>query len=148
MAWGAVEGERAVPSAVCPLRPACIHPHGLPSPNSFNQLAHRLGLATAAALQADVCLALGWAGPLSPMARLLRVSPFGRSSADQESGSGSGSRGNVIAGGSAGAPDPCLSSAVAAYLNRPEAQRALHANTSGVLPYRWTYCTGRVQYDE
>eukprot|EP00887_Chlorella_sp_A99_P007394 scaffold2.g7394.t1 len=44
--------------------------------------------------------------------------------------------------------DPCIGLAVEAYLNQPEVQAALHANVSGMLSYRWTLCTSRVQYDE
>lgn len=35
--------------------------------------------------------------------------------------------------------DPCSSDYTETYLNRPEVQRALHANVTGI-PYPWTHC--------
>lgn len=40
----------------------------------------------------------------------------------------------------AGATDPCIDRYVMEYLNRPDVQRALHANTTNV-PYRWSPCS-------
>ena len=39
--------------------------------------------------------------------------------------------------------DPCIDDEVETYLNRPDVQLAMHANTSRHrLPYRWTQCAG------
>lgn len=43
--------------------------------------------------------------------------------------------------------DPCVGVEVADYLNRPEVQRALHANTTA-LPYPWTECSNVVDYSD
>ncbi|XP_058078157.1 serine carboxypeptidase-like 46 [Magnolia sinica] len=43
--------------------------------------------------------------------------------------------------------DPCLQDRVLAYLNKPEVQKALHANTTG-LPFRWDFCLGSLVYQE
>ncbi|PSC70972.1 serine carboxypeptidase 24-like [Micractinium conductrix] len=45
-----------------------------------------------------------------------------------------------------GAYDPCIDSETEAYLNRPDVQRALHANVSGKLPGPWQDCTPRIKY--
>ncbi|KAF9604090.1 hypothetical protein IFM89_002765 [Coptis chinensis] len=37
--------------------------------------------------------------------------------------------------------DPCLTDRIFTYLNRPEVQKALHANTT-ILPYKWGFCRG------
>ncbi|XP_044961247.1 serine carboxypeptidase-like 34 [Hordeum vulgare subsp. vulgare] len=37
--------------------------------------------------------------------------------------------------------DPCLDNYVADYLNRRDVQDALHANTTGSIPYAWTACS-------
>jgi serine carboxypeptidase-like clade 2 len=37
--------------------------------------------------------------------------------------------------------DPCIGSYAEAYFNRPEVQRAIHANVSGIIPYNWTGCS-------
>ncbi|XP_021299771.1 serine carboxypeptidase-like 46 isoform X2 [Herrania umbratica] len=37
--------------------------------------------------------------------------------------------------------DPCIEDRIHKYLNKPEVQEALHANTTH-LPYRWEFCTG------
>lgn len=41
--------------------------------------------------------------------------------------------------------DPCVDDEVEVYLNRPEVQEALHANTTH-LPWRWTDCSEIVDY--
>ena len=41
--------------------------------------------------------------------------------------------------------DPCIEDGVAAYLNRPDVQAALHANRTG-LPYPWSDCSSIVEY--
>ncbi|KAG0589697.1 hypothetical protein KC19_1G040600 [Ceratodon purpureus] len=41
--------------------------------------------------------------------------------------------------------DPCTGNYAEAYFNRPEVQRALHANVSGIIPYNWTGCSGELQ---
>lgn len=41
--------------------------------------------------------------------------------------------------------DPCVDDEVETYLNRPEVQEALHANTTS-LPWRWTDCSDIVDY--
>ncbi|OWM73971.1 serine carboxypeptidase-like 46 [Punica granatum] len=41
--------------------------------------------------------------------------------------------------------DPCLNDRIFTYLNRPEVQRALYANTTNV-PSRWKFCGGPLQY--
>lgn len=47
--------------------------------------------------------------------------------------------------GPTGKYDPCVDDAVTLYMNRPEVQRALHANTTN-LPHPWTTCTPYIQY--
>lgn len=42
--------------------------------------------------------------------------------------------------------DPCVDDEVEQYLNRAEVQAALHANTSGQLPWPWQDCNHRVRY--
>ncbi|CAE7923916.1 SCPL25, partial [Symbiodinium sp. KB8] len=42
--------------------------------------------------------------------------------------------------------DPCVSSSVSHYLNRPEVQSAIHANTTGSLHYPWSDCSSIVHY--
>ncbi|KAF9604092.1 hypothetical protein IFM89_002767 [Coptis chinensis] len=37
--------------------------------------------------------------------------------------------------------DPCLTDRIFSYLNRPDVQKALHANTT-ILPYEWDFCDG------
>lgn len=37
--------------------------------------------------------------------------------------------------------DPCLQDRIFSYLNRPDVQKSLHANTTG-LPYVWNFCHG------
>ncbi|MCD9645834.1 hypothetical protein HAX54_035130 [Datura stramonium] len=41
--------------------------------------------------------------------------------------------------------DPCLTDWINLYLNKPEVQKALHANTT-YLPYAWEICSGPLQY--
>ncbi|KAK6802821.1 hypothetical protein RDI58_000604 [Solanum bulbocastanum] len=41
--------------------------------------------------------------------------------------------------------DPCLTDRIYTYLNKPEVQKALHANTTH-LPYAWDFCLGHLQY--
>ncbi|GAQ88391.1 serine carboxypeptidase [Klebsormidium nitens] len=41
--------------------------------------------------------------------------------------------------------DPCIDDEVAIYLNRPEVQKAIHANVTH-LPYAWTGCTEAIEY--
>ncbi|KAH0780969.1 hypothetical protein KY290_000567 [Solanum tuberosum] len=41
--------------------------------------------------------------------------------------------------------DPCLTDRINMYLNKPEVQKALHANTTH-LPYAWDFCLGHLQY--
>lgn len=48
-----------------------------------------------------------------------------------------------IPNGRASESDPCLDNHVASYLNRPDVQHALHANTTGV-PYEWTGCSSQL----
>nr|QKY15203.1 serine carboxypeptidase 24 isoform a (SCPL24) [Polytomella parva] len=43
--------------------------------------------------------------------------------------------------------DPCVDDQVESYLNRRDVQLALHANVSGLLPWRWTDCSDAVQYN-
>lgn len=40
--------------------------------------------------------------------------------------------------------DPCASDYTADYLNRPDVQRALHANVTNI-PYPWTHCKYELQ---
>ena len=42
--------------------------------------------------------------------------------------------------------DPCVDNEVETWMNLPEVQRALHANQTQVLPWRWTDCTSQVVY--
>ncbi|CAK9186131.1 unnamed protein product [Ilex paraguariensis] len=42
--------------------------------------------------------------------------------------------------------DPCLPLRILTYLNKPQVQKALHANTTN-LPYSWDFCGGEYQYD-
>lgn len=37
--------------------------------------------------------------------------------------------------------DPCLEGRIFTYLNRPEVQKAIHANTTH-LPFHWDFCNG------
>ncbi|KAL6551608.1 Serine carboxypeptidase-like 25 [Orobanche gracilis] len=37
--------------------------------------------------------------------------------------------------------DPCTEKYAEIYYNRPDVQKALHANTSGRIPYKWTACS-------
>lgn len=46
----------------------------------------------------------------------------------------------------AGAYDPCIDNEVAVYLNRPDVQAAMHANTTGLIPGPWADCTDLVDY--
>lgn len=41
--------------------------------------------------------------------------------------------------------DPCTGNYAEVYFNRPEVQKALHANVSGNIPYNWTGCSGELQ---
>ncbi|MCD7464398.1 hypothetical protein HAX54_052659 [Datura stramonium] len=41
--------------------------------------------------------------------------------------------------------DPCLADWINLYLNKPEVQKALHANTTH-LPYAWDFCLGHLHY--
>ncbi|KAE8689290.1 putative WRKY transcription factor 72 [Hibiscus syriacus] len=43
--------------------------------------------------------------------------------------------------------DPCLAGRIFTYLNRPDVQKALHANTTH-LPFHWDFCLGPLVYDE
>ncbi|KAF5180499.1 Serine carboxypeptidase-like [Thalictrum thalictroides] len=43
--------------------------------------------------------------------------------------------------------DPCLEDRIFKYLNRPEVQTALHANTTH-LPHYWDFCVGPLVYQE
>ncbi|KAK8717100.1 hypothetical protein V6N13_044381 [Hibiscus sabdariffa] len=43
--------------------------------------------------------------------------------------------------------DPCLEGRVFTYLNRPDVQKALHANTTN-LPFHWDFCLGPLVYNE
>ncbi len=36
--------------------------------------------------------------------------------------------------------DPCTENYAEIYYNRPDVQKALHANISGIIPYNWTGC--------
>ncbi|RVW71661.1 hypothetical protein VitviT2T_022590 [Vitis vinifera] len=42
-------------------------------------------------------------------------------------------------------PDPCLPDRIFTYLNNPQVQKALHANTTH-LPYYWDFCSGPLVY--
>ncbi|EFJ47842.1 hypothetical protein VOLCADRAFT_74841 [Volvox carteri f. nagariensis] len=42
--------------------------------------------------------------------------------------------------------DPCIDDETEDYLNLPEVQRALHANQTVKLPWRWTDCTRSITY--
>lgn len=42
--------------------------------------------------------------------------------------------------------DPCVDDEVEIYLNLPEVQRALHANQTVKLPWRWTDCSRNIAY--
>nr|GMD95895.1 serine carboxypeptidase-like 45 [Ipomoea batatas] len=44
-----------------------------------------------------------------------------------------------------GIGDPCLADRIIAYINKPEVQKALHANTTA-LPYLWDLCSGPIKY--
>ena len=44
--------------------------------------------------------------------------------------------------------DPCVDLEVAAYLNRPEVQAALHVNASGQIPGPWADCSPYVKYHQ
>ncbi|KAL3526592.1 hypothetical protein ACH5RR_011248 [Cinchona calisaya] len=37
--------------------------------------------------------------------------------------------------------DPCTEKYAEVYYNRPDVQKALHANTTGLIPYKWTACS-------
>ncbi|WJX45057.1 Serine carboxypeptidase-like 34 [Trifolium repens] len=41
--------------------------------------------------------------------------------------------------------DPCASDYTAAYLNRPEVQKALHANVTNI-PYPWSHCSNNISF--
>ncbi|XWS30290.1 hypothetical protein CRYUN_Cryun24cG0104100 [Craigia yunnanensis] len=43
--------------------------------------------------------------------------------------------------------DPCLDGRIFTYLNKPEVQKALHANTTH-LPFHWDFCEGPLFYQE
>ncbi|TYJ28204.1 hypothetical protein E1A91_A07G243100v1 [Gossypium mustelinum] len=43
--------------------------------------------------------------------------------------------------------DPCLKGRIFSYLNKPEVQKALHANTTH-LPFHWDFCLGPLVYQE
>ncbi|OIT24634.1 serine carboxypeptidase-like 45 [Nicotiana attenuata] len=43
------------------------------------------------------------------------------------------------------AADPCLTDRIYLYLNKPDVQKALHANTT-YLPYAWDFCLGNLHY--
>ncbi|KAK5820351.1 hypothetical protein PVK06_025398 [Gossypium arboreum] len=45
------------------------------------------------------------------------------------------------------AGDPCLKGRIFSYLNKPEVQKALHANTTH-LPFHWDFCLGPLVYQE
>ena len=36
--------------------------------------------------------------------------------------------------------DPCTENYAEIYFNRPDVQKALHANISGIIPHNWTGC--------
>ena len=42
--------------------------------------------------------------------------------------------------------DPCIDNEVEMYFNRPDVQRALHANLTGDLPGPWQTCTQAIRY--
>ena len=47
----------------------------------------------------------------------------------------------------AGAYDPCIDGEVSDYFNRPDVQKAFHANSSGnQLPWTWESCSSKVLY--
>ncbi|WJX95465.1 hypothetical protein P8452_76783 [Trifolium repens] len=41
--------------------------------------------------------------------------------------------------------DPCASDYTAAYLNRQEVQKALHANVTNI-PYPWSHCSNNISF--
>ncbi|CAK9876890.1 unnamed protein product [Sphagnum jensenii] len=41
--------------------------------------------------------------------------------------------------------DPCTENYAEIYYNRPDVQKALHANISGIIPYNWTGCSNLLQ---
>ncbi|XP_050271498.1 serine carboxypeptidase-like 46 isoform X1 [Quercus robur] len=43
--------------------------------------------------------------------------------------------------------DPCLVGRVLSYLNHPQVQKAMHANTTH-LPFSWNFCLGPLEYQE
>ncbi|KAK0597844.1 hypothetical protein LWI29_029141 [Acer saccharum] len=43
--------------------------------------------------------------------------------------------------------DPCLGDRILNYLNQPQVQKALHANTTH-LPYHWDFCSGPLVYQD
>jgi serine carboxypeptidase-like clade II len=42
--------------------------------------------------------------------------------------------------------DPCIDDEVTVYLNKPDVQHAIHANTSGTLPGPWAGCNELLRY--
>ncbi|KAJ4707492.1 Carboxypeptidase [Melia azedarach] len=49
--------------------------------------------------------------------------------------------------GTSNAGDPCIGDRIFAYLNKPQVQEALHANTTH-LPFQWNFCGGPLDYQE
>ena len=119
-------------------------PHlALPRLTSLLPLPRAATTATAATddIYADVCLSSQPAKLARQLALMLSDHPAGISSRP------------VIAGAqpsSLRAPgndyDPCIDSEAEAYLNRPDVQHALHANTSGQVAGPWADCSPRLRY--
>ena len=51
--------------------------------------------------------------------------------------------GQVASRGTRG--DPCLVGRVLTYLNNPQVQKAMHANTTR-LPFSWNFCLGSISF--
>ncbi|GAB4817359.1 hypothetical protein N2152v2_004405 [Parachlorella kessleri] len=98
---------------------------------------------------ADVCIRPSQVAPALQLGRMLRDHPAGLATrplvkGKRSSSSGSGSP-KSASDSRAGKYDPCVDDEVTLYLNRPDVQRALHANTTG-LPYPWITCTPQINY--
>lgn len=94
-----------------------------------NQAMEEMGGINIYDIYADVCLP-GPAKQARQLALMLRDHPAGASSRHMLKGK----------------YDPCIDSEAQVYLNRPEVQRALHANVSGELPGPWQDCTPVISY--
>ncbi|GAX79633.1 hypothetical protein CEUSTIGMA_g7074.t1 [Chlamydomonas eustigma] len=105
-------------------------------------------------IYADVCIPKAAQSEALALTRALGPTPAGLmiraavqlSSREKQESSNSADSSSSLTDEDPSKYDPCVDNEVETYMNLPEVQKALHANQTVILPWRWTDCTEKVQY--